>query len=325
MDPDQILKAVKPCLSAWDLQIQAITMAAQSENIVYHLISDDGKEYAVRVHRPGYHTLEELNSEHLWTSALHQAGVHVPGVCRTKTGEYYQPIFHKGIQLQVGVVEWLNGKLLKSVFEQEPGERYLKKQLGNLGRLAAQMHNQASNWMVPEGFVRHRLDADGLMGEDPLLGPFWILPELSPAQRKLFSDLRINIFKRLKDLGEDRDHFSMIHADLHRGNLMVTDNGLHAIDFDDACFGWHLYDLSLELFRYHDHADLLNLRAALINGYHEERSLSDDDVALFPLFALVRSLVYLGWLHARPELGRDEERAKLIVFVCEQAELLQGL
>lgn len=322
MDSDQFLKSVKPCLSAWDLKIHAITLAAQSENIVYHLVSDAGKEYAVRVHRPGYHTLDELNSEQLWTSALHQAGVHVPGVCKTKTGAYYQPIDHKGIQLQVGVVEWLNGKILKSVLEQEPGGQYLKKQLGNLGRLAAQMHNQASNWQIPEGFVRHRMDADGLMGERPLWGPFWILPELSLAQRKLFSDLRIKLFKRLKDLGEDQNHFSMIHSDLHRGNLMVTDKGLHAIDFDDAGFGWHLYDLAVELFRYHDRADLQNLRAALIEGYREERSLSDDDVALFPLFAMVRSLAYLGWLHARPELSRDEERAKLIAFVCEQAELL---
>jgi hypothetical protein len=39
-DPDQILKPVKHCLSAWDLRIHKITMAAQSDNIVYHLISE---------------------------------------------------------------------------------------------------------------------------------------------------------------------------------------------------------------------------------------------------------------------------------------------
>jgi len=41
---------------------------------VFRVDSEDGRAYALRVHRPGYHTLAELESEPHWTAALNEAG-----------------------------------------------------------------------------------------------------------------------------------------------------------------------------------------------------------------------------------------------------------
>jgi Ser/Thr protein kinase RdoA (MazF antagonist) len=41
--------------------------------------------------------------------------------------------------------------------------------------------------------------------------------------------------------------FGLIHADLRLANLMVDDQGLTAIDFDDCGFGWWVYDLASAL------------------------------------------------------------------------------
>ena len=47
---------------------------------------------------------------------------------------------------------------------------------------------------------------------------------------------------------DSNPHYSFIHADLHTGNLLVAENRLAVIDFDDSSFGWHSYDAATVLF-----------------------------------------------------------------------------
>ena len=39
--------------------------------------------------------------------------------------------------------------------------------------------------------------------------------------------------------------YSMIHADMHPGNVLVDGDRLTVIDFDDAAWGWHAYDIAV--------------------------------------------------------------------------------
>ena len=64
-----------------------------------------------------------------------------------------------------------------------------------LGGLLAELHNQASRWQPPPDFVRHALDADGLMGAAPRWGPFWQARALTPTQRERLSDLRHHLHR----------------------------------------------------------------------------------------------------------------------------------
>ena len=41
--------------------------------------------------------------------------------------------------------------------------------------------------------------------------------------------------------------YSVIHADMHPGNIVVDGDRLTVIDFDDAGFGWHQYDIATAL------------------------------------------------------------------------------
>jgi Ser/Thr protein kinase RdoA (MazF antagonist) len=101
--------------------------------------------------------------------------------------------------------------------------------------------------------------------------------------------------------------FSLIHADLHPGNVLIDGDHLAVIDFDDAAFGWHLYDLAVALVFYQDHAHFAVFRDACLRGYGRVRSLPDDVVRLLPMFLLIRRLVQIGWINARPELAEWSE------------------
>jgi Ser/Thr protein kinase RdoA (MazF antagonist) len=189
-----------------------------------------------------------------------------------------------------------------------------------LGELLAGLHEQASVWQPPASFVRHALDADGLMGTSPFWGPFWQAVALTPAQQTYFRELRRRIHRILSGLATDPAQFSMIHADLHPGNVVVHGTRLHIIDFDDAGFGWHAYDFAVALKDFQKDPAFADLQTALVRGYRERRSIDDETLALIPLFLLVRALTSIGWADARPELGHPEYGPGLARQVEETAE-----
>jgi Ser/Thr protein kinase RdoA (MazF antagonist) len=186
----------------------------------------------------------------------------------------------------------------------------------------AEMHDQASAWRPPAHFQRHSLDADGFMGEAPFWGRFWDIPGLSPEQRETLVEARVRIRDRLCEYGKDRGTYSVIHADLRSANVLVRDDRVHVIDFDDAGFGWHQYDMAAFLFDYATSESYERVRDALLAGYRSRRKIADEDLALLPTFVVVRMLAALGWLNDRPEVDLHAFLPALIQLACARASAL---
>ena len=311
-------------LDEWDICAVELELISISENTVFRVDTNTGETYVLRIHRPGYHTLAELNSEQQWTAALKRAGIGVPLPRLTRDCRGYAIVSVPGSMetRHVGIVEWFEGVTLSSIMAQAPDMPTLALHFDQLGRIAARIHNQAVSWQIPEDFQRHAFDADGLMGDAPFWGPFWVLPELKAAERDHILNARRVIHRALWDYGKGEGIYSLIHADLHPHNLLVNGDQLHVIDFDDAGFGWHQYEIAVALDAYRRPPHFEVARDALIAGYRSERALSDAAIELLPMFLLIRSLALLGWLHERPEHNRGNRVRNLIQSACRQAEAL---
>ena len=327
---DADLRAIaEQALPFWGLRPDAITLVSRSENTVFRLDLADGRQYALRIHRPGYHTLAELESELLWTQALSEAGIGVPVGVRTLEGPGYAtiPTPDGASSRAVGLVEWIPGRIVGETMlasrsaESELGESEIAAHFAQLGRVAASMHNQAIDWTPPAEFTRHAFDVPGYVGERPFWGRFWDIPILSSEQREVLSRARDEIASILSAYGTDSGTYSMIHADLHVHNFLVGDDGgLHVIDFDDAGFGWHQYDFATALFGLEEEPYFELCLPAMLEGYRELRALSHEAVSLIPLFLLIRRLVLIGWQWDRPELGRREGLDAYVEDACERVE-----
>ena len=204
------------------------------------------------------------------------------------------------------MTRWIDGEVLDDFLESpdRTGERPLW--FHRLGALVARTHLQSEAWTPPPGFARTRLDADGLMGPAPRWGPFWDHAALTAEDRGLVLAARDVLYARLSALPQEPAVFGMIHADLHPGNLLVREDGLAIIDFDDAAFGWRMYDIAVALTHQQAAPDFAAVRDAFLAGYRQVRDLPEAEAAQLPLFLLVRSLVQLGWLHERPEIDPGE-------------------
>ena len=303
--------AARDALRAWPVQAHTVRLISHSENYAFRVDAGDGRRFVLRMHRPWYHTRTELESEHLFTQALRAAGISTPTALRTNAGELYAKRFIAPLNehREVGLLHWVDGTIMRDRTRgASAGE--LDVHYHRLGALCARLHAAAAAFEPPDGFTRHRLDADGLMGTTPFWGRFWEHPALPPAIARRFADARAQLHARLRDMGT-RSNFSLIHADLHPGNVVLTDADVHIIDFDDSGFGWHAHDLAVALFDHAGSAEHGALRDALLRGYREVRALPaaiEDDIATF---TAIRGLAIIGWLMQRPEVDGHDLNAHL--------------
>jgi Ser/Thr protein kinase RdoA (MazF antagonist) len=317
---DAFLEAAWQAVDQFPIEPVDVSLLARSENITFKVADNGGNLFTLRLHRPAYHTLEELQSERLWTTALLHAGIHVPEPITTRDGGDYAgvavPLLAQ--HCHASLARWIPGELLMGLIRDDTPCERLALYFQQLGALIATMNNQAANWHPPANFRRHALDADGLTGIQPFWGRFWDCSDLSPGEKALLVETRDRIHDRLIRYGKDASRYSVIHADLHPGNVLVNGDTLTAIDFDDTAWGWHLYDLAAALNQCQELAEFGALYAACIEGYRNVRPVAEEDLAMLPLFLLVRGLAEIGWLADRPENATPAERTALKDLVIAQ-------
>ena len=312
---------VRVALEKWNLSPTTIKLVSVAENITFKVSINDSEHFALRFHRPGYHSLEELESERIWTEALNTDGLDCPIGIRSKGDAYYELCKIKDEVRLTGLTEWVDGETIgQLMFNEEIADHQILRWFQQIGYLLGQFHNHAVHWQIPDGFVRHRIDDHGLMGEHPFWGRFWESALLNSNEKWVLHNLKDRCFHLLTELPQDDRNFSLIHADLHPGNVVKHSNGLHVIDFDDAGFGWHIYDFAVALLSFEDRPNFSELREAMFTGYRQVRDLPDNLVPTLGLFYIVRVLAHIGWLSARPELKRKGYLSSQMSYLDSHAE-----
>ncbi len=294
----------------WGFSPDQITLAARRENIVWRAQNDSGS-YALRLHRPGYRNKAQLTSELHWMAALVQGGLSVPLPHPATSGALVEQV---GDTL-VDLLTWLPGVPVGA-----QGQIGLDDRTGlcrDLGHLLARMHDISDAWTPPSGFSRPAWDRAGLLGDAPLWGQFWNNPDLTPAQKATLQAARRHADAHLARIDATLD-YGLIHADALSENILVHDNSLSLIDFDDGGWGFRDFDLATFLMRFLDAADYNDLRAALLAGYASRRPVDSDTL---DLFILLRALTYPGWVMSRGnEPGSAERSARAIATAVPLAE-----
>jgi Ser/Thr protein kinase RdoA (MazF antagonist) len=315
------MPAARAALTSFPIDADDVALVSLAENVTFKVTDRAGRAYVLRLHRPGYHTLDELVSERAWIRALAEAGIDVPRGLSARDGRDYVPVTipATGEQRYAGMLRWTEGRLLSHVLAETGDDRVVEDYFAQLGALTASMHNQAAAWRPPPGFTRHALDSDGLMGEAPHWGPFWEHRSLSASERGLLREARARMHAWLSGLSREPAAYSLIHADMHPGNILVDGDRLVVIDFDDAGFGWHQYDIAVVLTYWQSKPNAAAIERAFIGGYRTTRPVSDEALAAVPMFRLIRWMASIGWFHQRPELEPSaafEERKAWVLEQC---------
>ncbi len=322
--------AASTAASQWADDVATVELLAISENAVYRVDTTAGDRFVLRLHRPGYNTIHEMESEQRWVDSLHADGVPVPRPRPSLAGQAYESVVVAGSEDRwAGAIDWVDGVKLADLLEDRPVDEQRAAVPGlyrAVGALAARIRIHAQRWEPPDGFARRSWDADGLLGPDPLWGRFWDVPGLGSAERSMLTTARDHLLELLRSLPTDPSRYGLVHADLHQGNVLFDTvpgqepgDGV-AIDFDDAGFGWFIHELGVALQAVIDEPWAATAREALIEGYRTVHPLDADELDLLDAFCTIRTLMLIGWLQARPELESHQQLPSYVSWACSEAD-----
>ena len=138
-----LLELANAALGAYDLPAGTVAkMLNLSENATYRVDAPDGRRFALRVHRDGYHSRQAIASELAWEIDLRRTGVvTTPNPIKGRDGEIIQDIAHPRMKRPRHVVlfDWETGA--------EPGiGEDLSGPFEVLGEITARMHIHARQW-----------------------------------------------------------------------------------------------------------------------------------------------------------------------------------
>jgi Ser/Thr protein kinase RdoA (MazF antagonist) len=287
-------------LGLYPLKVEDCRFLSHGENATFRVTANGGKRFLLRIHRNGYHTHSAILEELRWLQELSGDSILiVPKPIPSKRGQLLESIQTRavGAARPCSVLEWIDGRFINKSLN--------RSHLDSVGKLLGRLHRLGQKRRVVE---RRYWDAEGLLGANAKLGSVDALPGISSSAQKIISDGRRFILRNLKRL-ESRfpQKQGLIHADLHFGNLLLTQGRIAAIDFDDCGYGFYAYDLVVPL-RSAEHIlgkrqkrELASFKAGLIEGYSDESVWDDHDEEILSHLMTARGLVLLGWLNSRSD------------------------
>ena len=271
-----------------------------SENGTFRIDEPDGTRSVMRVHRSGYHTRQAILSELDWITALRQDDVVVtPAYLPAPDGQaIVTSRLGSGDERSVVRFAWVDGT--------EPTEDRLAQDFVQLGEITARLHGHARQWTRPAAFTRFTWDFDTALGADGHWGRWQDGMGVGAAEVEILGRCASRVGERLARWGKGADRFGLVHADMRLANLLVREDEVTVIDFDDCGLSWYLYDLGSSLSFIEHEPYVPDLVDAWVTGYQRVTPLSPADVQELATFIMLRRLLLVAWIgsHAMTETAQ---------------------
>jgi Ser/Thr protein kinase RdoA (MazF antagonist) len=185
-----------------------VNLLTVSENATFR--ADDPARDApviLRVHRPGYHTRAEIESELDWIEALRAEGVAaIPRPLPVRGGGHIAHFDLDGESREVVAFEFMSGE------EPAPDED-LVHGFHELGAISARLHGHVKGWARPAGFVRKTWNFDTTVGPTPHWGDWRAALGLTADGQAVLERACVELKRRLDAL---RNRAGSVRADPRR-------------------------------------------------------------------------------------------------------------
>jgi Ser/Thr protein kinase RdoA (MazF antagonist) len=246
----------------------------------------------LRLHWPGYQSDCAVDSELVWLQALSDVGFPVPQPLAAKDGKLSVDVSVPGVPgvRRCSLLRWVKGRMVE--------KRVRPWHLKAIGNLMARLHDHASSWRQPAGFMRRHYDRNGLWGDDTGTGykAAEVWSKIPRRYFEAFQEVTGRVERVMEDWSKGSDVYGLIHADLGtKANVLFYGGEARLIDFDDAGFGYWMYDLAVPLCDWEGEDVWSAYRNALLQGYLEVRSLPKEQLRELELFQAAFRAVEIFW------------------------------
>lgn len=259
---------------------------SQFFNTSFRVVARDGSRYVLRIHRPSPNPARKrvkVESELWWMNRVREdLQVSTPRPVRALSSEEVVRVEVPGVPEPRFCVlfDFVDGRFVQR------GQR--PRHLEQVGMLTARLHDYSAQLTVPPPFTRNVVDRVDTEFEGEVADRFE-----RESSREVADTIRA-AFARFREvqsrLGNGRDVFGVIHADIHHWNYLFHRGEIRLIDFDDSGWGHYLYDLAVtgqQIARLPQGPALWD---ALLTGYRRVRVLSPEHEAMIGEFLMLREI-----------------------------------
>ena len=266
-------------LRSYALDVERLTLVADTWNVTFRALTISGQAYAVRVYRPDRRSDDEIRTEVVWMEALAAEGIiRVPRPIRAADGSPFVRD-RRSSPHRVAVFSWLGGEKL--------GDDPARELVPAFGEGVARLHEHARSFSTVRGlrtWDRPFPHGGGAVFDDAN-GDVVDATARSTFERAFTeSDAAIGRLRRSEPP-------RIVHGDLHQDNVLVEADGLSFIDFDDCALAWPVQDLGVVMWEVGEDEMAWPYRDAFREGYERVAPWPERWPGEIDTFAAARALL----------------------------------
>jgi len=270
-----ILERVKN-IWAIDGELQFVSTVA---NRVYF---SPEKHLYVHLTNPTHSNRLDLEAALHWMAFLKEEGAHFAHPVRSIQSLFLEEITEESETYLVSVF-----KEAKGIQATEP--QYTAKLFTEWGRIVGLLHKATKKYDPPISIKEHFKEKASKYHHN-------IQTLAKPEDGAIYYEAR-RLVEYLDSLSKGENEYGFIHADFHRGNFRVDEDGkITLFDFDDCIYHWFVYDVAVIF----GSVDWTKEREESVwSGYFQENTLDKEWIDALPEFYRYRLVVVYYFLKAR--------------------------
>ncbi|MCM3342177.1 phosphotransferase [Paenibacillus sp. MER TA 81-3] len=233
-------------LSSYAVQSPIIEFIRHNENLTYKITDGvSGLSYLLRIHKPVHdelhglqHSEAGLNGEMQLLQALGEnSTLNVQEPVRNREGEFVTRVACGDTYIQCTVLQWLEGR------DSQLDDFSSRDAVLQYGQQVGMLHRYTSGYaseLTCDRPAYASIDENRAMLERLKFGREHGI--FTSADYDTVSEAFAMINSRLQTYERSPDTWGIIHADINRGNVIVTERGFTIIDYCLYGQGYFLYD-----------------------------------------------------------------------------------
>jgi Ser/Thr protein kinase RdoA (MazF antagonist) len=275
----------------WGIAADGIELLRAGQNHVYGGRLASGKTVIIRVTDDRHRAAALIRGELSWLTFLSENGCAVPTPLPGRDGRLLITRRGMGRTLHVVCFDRLDGSVVRAGDDAQ----WTPTLFRDLGRALGRIHRLNASYRPGPGTRRY----------------VWY----QETEYRHLSDYRRRLPSRVLDAIESHiaalrqwpataGTYGLIHNDVYADNFLYKDGQVQLFDFDQACYGWYVYDLISPLYPHYVFpavripgatvADAASFFADMVEGYRTEHRLTASQLAgAGDLLRLKEILVYL--------------------------------
>lgn len=281
---------VDEALKQYGISFAKADFFADYTNVLYKVYDTNGEVYGLKICRDGSTTLEDNMCEAFFLSLFSNEDFLVPQVIENIYGlgvSFVSSAFFEQPRRTV-LYSWVEGK----VFE----KNRTKSLFFELGKTMGKMHKATDGITIPEHLEAKKWDrVFYFRGEEVLYK--------DERYRDKFGSKGLELYEKVIRFADEhlckmiiKYPLRLLHGDINPWNVLLCDDKLGIIDFEDCILGYPAQDIAIILYYYRYHDEYEAFKENLLRGYNSEIPSAKFNEFELELLMLARRLNFINYV-----------------------------